>query len=95
LQRAQQRLTQRRLVQTRASLAVSQLGQELLPEPSLPEPQESPSMKPQLPAAVRRAEQQRARPSALSPELAAATEFPVRFRLASNCSPFIDLDHDN
>jgi hypothetical protein len=76
-------LTLGRLAGTRASLEVSPLEQELLPESSLPEQRESLSTKPQL-----LAERQRARLPAVLPELAAAKEFPVRFRLASIRSPF-------
>jgi hypothetical protein len=83
LQRAQQRLMQGRLAQWQTqALAVSQAEQELWPEPSLPEQRESLSTKLQP-----LAELKQALPMVL-PELAAAAEFPVRFRLASICSPF-------
>jgi len=71
--------------QTQA-LAVSQPEQELWPEPLRPEaPEQQHRLAPRKPQLL--AELKQALPMVL-PELAAAAEFPVRFRLASICSPF-------
>jgi len=82
-----QRLTQRRLAQWQTqALAVSQPEQELWPEPLRPEaPEQQHRLAPRKPQLL--AELKQALP-AFSPEHSAAAEFPVRFRLASNCSPF-------
>ena len=71
--------------QTQA-LPVSQAEQELWPEPSRPEaPEQQHRLAPRKSQLL--AELKQALP-AFSPEHSAAAEFPVRFRLASICSPF-------
>ena len=71
--------------QTQA-LAFSQPEQELWPEPLRPEAPEQ-----QHRLAPRKSQLLAEMKQALSPEHSAAAEFPVRFRLASNCSPFYRL----